>query len=272
MKVPGLLLLIFSLMLLAQCRNAENKLPEKGICAHRGEHEVNPENTIPAFKAAVEMGAHMIEFDVRLTKDKKPVVMHDRTVDRTTDGSGAVSDLMFKEIRELDAGIKKGEQFKGVKVPDLSEALDVMPDNIWLNVHLKGSKELGRVVAQVIKDKGRMKQSVIACNSVVLEGVREVGDDFLICNMERQSHRKEYVDATIEGRFPFIQLLVKRKDDSLKEDVKRLKENHVKVNFYHAETAEEVKELFDIGVDFILTNNLDEMIKYAESLGIERRK
>ena len=272
MKLPELLLLIFSLALFTQCRNMEKELPERGICAHRGEHEMNPENTLPAFKAAVDMGAHMIEFDVRLTKDKKPVIMHDKTVDRTTNGTGGVSEFTLAEIRKLDAGSSKSDKFKGVKVPTLQEVLDIMPENVWLNVHLKGDEELGRIVAEVIRDNKRMKQAVIACDGEVLKGVRGVGDDFLICNMERMGNRGEYVDETIKGKFPFIQLLIKRKDETFAGDVKRLNENKVKVNYYHAETSEETKELFDMGVNFVLTNNLDEMLDVAESIGIERRR
>jgi glycerophosphoryl diester phosphodiesterase len=272
MKLPELLLLIFSLALFTQCRNMEKELPERGICAHRGEHEMNPENTLPAFKAAVDMGAHMIEFDVRLTKDKKPVIMHDKTVDRTTNGTGRVSEFTLAEIRKLDAGSSKSDKFKGVKVPTLQEVLDIMPENVWLNVHLKGDEELGRIVAEVIRDNKRMKQAVIACDGEVLKGVRGVGDDFLICNMERMGNRGEYVDETIKGKFPFIQLLIKRKDETFAGDVKRLNENKVKVNYYHAETPEETKELFDMGVNFVLTNNLDEMLDVAESIGIERRR
>jgi glycerophosphoryl diester phosphodiesterase len=272
MKLPELLLFIFSLALFTQCRNMEKELPERGICAHRGEHEMNPENTLPAFKAAVDMGAHMIEFDVRLTKDKKPVIMHDKTVDRTTNGTGGVSEFTLAEIRKLDAGSSKSDKFKGVKVPTLQEVLDIMPENVWLNVHLKGDEELGRIVAEVIRDNKRMKQAVIACDGEVLKGVRGVGDDFLICNMERMGNRGEYVDETIKGKFPFIQLLIKRKDETFAGDVKRLNENKVKVNYYHAETPEETKELFDMGVNFVLTNNLDEMLDVAESIGIERRR
>ena len=68
-------------------------LPSMGICAHRGAMETHPENTIAAFEEAIRLGAQMIEFDVRLTKDNIPVVIHDDTVDRTTDGSGPVKQL-----------------------------------------------------------------------------------------------------------------------------------------------------------------------------------
>ena len=81
------------------------------ICAHRGDVEVTPENTISAFLSAVRKGAQQIEFDVALTKDGKLVVMHDSTVDRTTSGKGRVSDLTFDEIRLLDAGSARGLKF-----------------------------------------------------------------------------------------------------------------------------------------------------------------
>jgi len=84
---------------------SEINLPERGLCAHRGAMETHPENTITAFREAIKAGVHMIEFDVQLSKDKKLAVIHDATVDRTTNGTGKVSELTLAEIRKLDAGI-----------------------------------------------------------------------------------------------------------------------------------------------------------------------
>ncbi len=120
------------------------QLPERGLCAHRGAMGTHPENTLAAFRAAVDAGAHMIEFDVQLTKDNKMVVIHDGTVDRTTDGTGKVSELTFDEIRNLDAGSWKSPEFAGEKIPTLDETLSVMPYNIWLNVHINGEKDKNR--------------------------------------------------------------------------------------------------------------------------------
>jgi len=69
-------------------------LPQRGICAHRGANNTHPENTIAAFKEAIRLGAHMIEFDVQMSKDSVLVIMHDKTVDRTTNGHGLISDVM----------------------------------------------------------------------------------------------------------------------------------------------------------------------------------
>lgn len=96
------------------------------IAAHRGDRATAPENTVPAFEAAVGSGSAFIEVDVQLTADGYPVLIHDRTVDRTTSGTGAVGDLTLAEIRTLDAGSWFAPQFAGVQVPLWVEFLDIL--------------------------------------------------------------------------------------------------------------------------------------------------
>ncbi|MFC3382179.1 glycerophosphodiester phosphodiesterase [Couchioplanes azureus] len=94
--------------------------------AHRGYSAVAPENTLPALAAGVLAGATFIEFDVRTTADGVPVVIHDRTVDRTTDGSGKVWELTLDEISRLDAGSWFSPAYAGVGVPRLTDALALL--------------------------------------------------------------------------------------------------------------------------------------------------
>ena len=94
--------------------------------AHRGYSAVAPENTLPAFAAAVRAGATLVEFDVRTTADDVPVVIHDRTVDRTTSGSGHVGDLPYAEVAALDAGTWFSPAYAGVAVPTLAATLDLL--------------------------------------------------------------------------------------------------------------------------------------------------
>lgn len=96
------------------------------IAAHRGDRATAPENTVPAFEAAVVSGSGFIEVDVQLTADGYPVIIHDRTVDRTTSGTGAVADLTLAEIRTFDAGSWYAPAFAGVQVPMWSEFLDIL--------------------------------------------------------------------------------------------------------------------------------------------------
>ena len=87
------------------------------VAAHRGWCSKYPENTIEAIRAAVELGVDQIETDIRVTKDGELVLMHDATVDRTTNGTGKVIDYTLEELRQLDAGVHKGLEFAGLKVP-----------------------------------------------------------------------------------------------------------------------------------------------------------
>ncbi|MEH7314058.1 glycerophosphodiester phosphodiesterase [Priestia megaterium] len=105
--------------------------------AHRGASAYAPENTIAAFDKAVEMKADYIEIDIQRSKDGKLVVIHDTTVDRTTDGSGKVGNLTFKELRNLDAGSWKGEQFAGAQIPTFDEILDRYHGKIGILIELK---------------------------------------------------------------------------------------------------------------------------------------
>jgi glycerophosphoryl diester phosphodiesterase len=103
-------------------------MPNSIIIAHRGLDETFPENTLIAFRAALERGM-AIEIDVRGTRDEELVVMHDDTVDRTTDGSGAVANMSLAELKRLDAGSWWGSEFAGERVPTLDETLDVVRDH-----------------------------------------------------------------------------------------------------------------------------------------------
>ena len=235
-------------------------LPSKGICAHRGAVEHYPENTIPAFNEAIRLGAQMIEFDVQLTKDNQLVVIHDSSVDRTTNGVGPVNGMTLAELQKLNAGSWKSSKFSGVTIPTMREVLRIMPNNIWLNIHLKGNRELGVEVAKLIVSENRMPQSVVACESKAAQGVQSVNTDIAICNMERLGSRTAYIDETIKKGYPFIQLKKSRNNDDFASDIERLKKQGIHINYVQADTGKEMAELFDLGVDFILTDHLTELL------------
>jgi glycerophosphoryl diester phosphodiesterase len=93
------------------------------VCGHRGYSLHYPENTLPAFQAAKQAGATTVEIDVVLTKDEEPIILHDLSVDRTTDGYGFAADLTLKDIRSLDAGSRFHPRFAGTRIPTLKETL-----------------------------------------------------------------------------------------------------------------------------------------------------
>ena len=111
--------------------------PRPIIFAHRGDHAHAPENTLPAFQQALQKGADGVELDVKLTLDGHVIVIHDPTVDRTTDGKGRVASLTFEAIRKLDAGKWFDEKFAGTKVPLLEEVFEVVGKGKMINIELK---------------------------------------------------------------------------------------------------------------------------------------
>ena len=107
------------------------------VIAHRGSSGSAPENTMVAFRMAVEAGVDMIELDVRMTKDCELVVLHDRSLRRTTNGSGYIWDRMLAELRSLDAGSWYAPRFKGERILSLREVLDALPPAVGFNIEVK---------------------------------------------------------------------------------------------------------------------------------------
>ena len=118
------------------------------IIGHRGAAGIEPENTLRGFKRALEHQVHAVEFDVHQI-DRELVVIHDDTVDRTTDGTGALTDFSFERLRQLDAG-------DGERIPILKEVLDLVTTSVGVNVELKGPGT-ATVVAKVLRQYSHRK-------------------------------------------------------------------------------------------------------------------
>ena len=128
----------------------ENPCP--AVIAHRGDKDHAPENTLAAFKLAAEKGADAIEFDVKLTADEQVIVLHDQTVERTTNGTGSVSLLPLTVLRDLDAGAWFSEQFRGERIPTLEEVFETVGKRLFMNVELTNYATPGdNLVAKVVE-------------------------------------------------------------------------------------------------------------------------
>lgn len=143
------------------------KHPVAVIC-HRGGSALAPENTLAAFRNAIRLGADYVEVDVRATRDGRLILMHDRKVDRTTDGKGAVKDLDFAAIRALDAGSKFAAQYAGEKVPTFEETLALCKGK--MNIYVDHKEAPTAQVLEAIRKYG-MEKHVVIYNGV--EGLQE---------------------------------------------------------------------------------------------------
>jgi len=125
------------------------------VFAHRGAKKYAPENTIAAFRLAVEQGADAIELDVKLSADDQVMVIHDQTVDRTTNGKGKVNQLTHEELKQLDAGSFFHPRFSSEQIPTLDEVFESVGKKIFINVELTNYTSTGDrlvpLVAEIVK-------------------------------------------------------------------------------------------------------------------------
>ena len=136
------------------------------LFAHSGAKSVAPDNTLPAFQAALDMGADGIEMDVQCSKDGVLVVLHDYTVDALTDGSGAVDQLTLEQLRQLDAGRYFSPAFASVGIPTLVEVLDLVGDRCLLNIEVKSYEHDGgdevEPLVKLIRERGLYDQVIVS--------------------------------------------------------------------------------------------------------------
>ena len=228
--------------------------------AHRGASGNFPENTLRAFQIALEISVDEIEFDLRMTGDGHLVVMHDATVDRTTDGTGAIGELTLAEIRALDAGRVFGERFRGDRVPTWEEALDLVQGKVRLNVHLKegGSPDgdYERKVAKALRAFRMVDDSVMACNDVSVGLFAEI-DPRIACRIFPNNRSPgDYIRSSVEMGLRTMQ---PGRDMTSTEFVQKAHESGLGVHVFYADTPEDMRTYIGMGVDGILTNYPERM-------------
>ena len=149
------------------------------VIAHRGAAGLAPENTMSAFHTALEVGADAIELDVRLTRDGRVVVLHDRRLERTTSGRGPVGIHTLQELKALDAGSWFGAEFRDERVPTLEEVFEAMPGEFPIYVEMKargyGARALAMKVVDITRRYNRRDHTLVASfNPLALAILRAV--------------------------------------------------------------------------------------------------
>jgi glycerophosphoryl diester phosphodiesterase len=157
--------------------------PTPLFIAHRGLSARYPENTLAAFSGAIDAGAHMIELDVCLSKDRHLVVIHDETVDRTTNGTGAVKALTLNQLSQLDAGSWFHPRFKEERLPTLARVLDAVKGHLLVNIEIKPeafeedgpADAVERQVLALLREKNMLAEVVVSSFEWrVLENLRKM--------------------------------------------------------------------------------------------------
>ncbi len=134
----------------------EQPLGRPFVLGHRGASHAAPQNTLAAFRKAADMGADGIELDVHLSRDGVPVVIHNDTVDATTDGKGLVREMTLAQLKALDAGARFAAEFTGERIPTLEEVLAEVGARLLTNIELKAghTAALAPAVVELIRRMG----------------------------------------------------------------------------------------------------------------------
>jgi len=152
------------------------------IFAHRGACKVAPENTLPAFEAAIRLGADGVELDVQYSSDGGLVIFHNPTLDKTSNGAGRVTAHTLAELQSLDAGSWFAPEFAGTRIPTLGEVLDLLKGKLLINIELKAldvsSNSLGPDVVRAVRDHDMVDQVVLSSfNPFALRAAKRAGPE-----------------------------------------------------------------------------------------------
>ncbi len=174
--LSSILILIYPLLYQSIIRPSKYHLPGKHIkiVAHRGANKFAPENTLAAIKKALDIGVDMIEIDVHLTKDNQLIVIHDETLERTTNGSGRISGHTLLELKELDAGSWFSKDFIGEPLPTLDEVLEVINGQTTCLIEIKWEGD-----APYMGIEHLVAKSIIANNAVAWTIVQSFKSSYL---------------------------------------------------------------------------------------------
>jgi len=232
------------------------------IFGHSGAQAYAPSNTLPAFELAAQQNAHGTELDVHRSKDGHPVLLHDFTVDATTNGTGRVSDLTLAELKALDAGSWFAPEFAGVQIPTLDEVFEAVGQQLFVNVEIKSLSEetdgIEQAVADCILRHGMQERVIVSCfNPLALRRFRDILPDVPLGFLYGKDS-PEVVWGLIEGfRVEALHPEAFLIDAQLVEKAHAARQ---RINAWTVNNIEEARKLRDLGVDAIITDVPDQLL------------
>lgn len=256
---------------------AENKLasevtpsPHKIFAVgHRGAPSHAPENTLASHEAAIALGATVIEFDVRYTKDGHFVVIHDSTVNRTTNGRGRVSQLTLEDIKALDAGSWMGPEFTGLRVPTLREALRNIKGRAAVDIDFKGGPDnSGDILANILDQEGFRNGPLITIFARSWDYKKLTG---LIGKYQLRPHYRNKAHTQKVAIEDGIEIMGLRRRAFSFRAARTIRDNNL-VLFTNvmgfSDGPRGFSDSIDAGARFIQTNHLDKLAPYLAERGL----
>lgn len=249
----------------------QNRFQQPLIIAHRGYRAKYPENTLCAFKAALDAGATMIELDVSLSYDRKIVVIHDATLQRTTNGYGPVRGFTLKELKQLDAGSWFHSDFAGERLPELSEVLELIDGRALINIEIKSKAyepnhpldAIERQVMELVRQKKARDYVLISSfNIFILKQLVTLKDAPPLAWISKRPADHHTVDMCMRvNAFSWHpeHLMLTR------HQVEIMHAAGIRVFPFNMETKADFKRMLSMGVDGVIMNDPAEALKWISS-------
>jgi glycerophosphoryl diester phosphodiesterase len=238
-----------------------NNFKPPWLIAHRGYRASYPENTLIAFKAALDADVPMIELDVRLSKDRKLVVIHDATLERTTNRQGQVDNYTLKQLKKLDAGSWFNPEFAREQIPELSEVLDLTHGRALVNIEIKPhsyeahhpTDSIEHQVINLIHSRSIADFVLISSFDFrILRRLSRINHSPALGLISRQPADRNTIEKCNQigaiSWHPNHQILTHGQ-------VKMMHAAGIRVFPYNADTADEIKRVVDMGVDGVISSD-----------------
>lgn len=235
---------------------------KKRFCAHRGVSDLMPENTLPAFAAALSLGADEIEFDVRLTKDEKMIVSHDGTLQRISNGVGNLRDFTLEELKKLNVGVRHGWT---VPFCTPEEIFEQFANRFVFNIHLKEHGEDGlliRNLVSLVKKYDAYKSVYFAASPSELEWMQKIAPEIERTAIQLPTDTIGIFEMAEKYGCSRVQFWKGMFDTDL---IERLHDRGVICNLFYADNAEDYEKYFEMGIDTLLTNRMDLAAEYKRT-------
>lgn len=230
------------------------------VLGHRGCAGLEPENTLLAFKKAIDLGVDLIEFDVRMTKDRKLVVIHDEKVDRVSDGQGLVRDFTLKEIKKLD--LKKKE-----KIPTLEEAIDFLKDKKpKIVIEIKEPETFDEILKIVKKKKLENKVLIVSFWPEVLRKIKEINPKIETGFLFRIKP-KNLISLLKRIKVDGIGVHYSIADENL---VKICRQNNLKINVWTVNEPKDIERMIELGVNIISSDYPNRVLERLRKFKIKK--
>jgi glycerophosphoryl diester phosphodiesterase len=247
------------------------------IVAHRGFSGKAPENTRAAFTMALDAGVEMIEFDVQMSKDGHIVVIHDHTVDRTTDATGKVTDYTLEELRSLDAGSWFNPAFKAERILTLEEALELITPKALVNIELKSNRIVRKADTRIADRTLDIVKKMKLLDRVLFSAFNHRLVKYLKDKEEDAATGVIFHPVMHLGRLPSTlakpagaTVFVCSKRDVTRRRVADAHKHNIIIGVYGLETQTDIDTMLDMGIRVLVSDYPDVLVEGLQQYRIRK--